>query len=181
MFRSSRISAGAGDAAGDENLPAPEQVVQELLAIADRVQVVRQLAFGQGSAHHVEIVRVRSSASKITVFLPLFAAVSMLELAAMIARAFLLQRQADVEGRTLPGRAARRDQPAVALDDLAANRQADPGTLVVTATVQPLKNRKHAIEVLLVEADAIVADRDAAESCPSVRPQSPPPRRVFRR
>src|SRR5215212_2120539 len=53
------------------------------------------------------------------------------------------------------------DLPALALDDLAADREADPGALERLAVVQALEHLEHAVAVARVDPDAVVGDRDA--------------------
>src|SRR4029450_13144413 len=49
------------------------------------------------------------------------------------------------------------DPPAVALDDLLADREADPGPGVLVASVEALEGREDALGVLEVDPDAVVA------------------------
>src|ERR671916_1918748 len=50
------------------------------------------------------------------------------------------------------------DPAALALDDLAADRQADPGALERLAVVQALEHLEHALPVAGVDADPVVGD-----------------------
>src|SRR4051812_36585838 len=52
------------------------------------------------------------------------------------------------------------DPAAVALDDLAAERQADAGAGVLVAGVQALEHAEDALVVLGRDADAVVGDAD---------------------
>src|ERR671926_1153195 len=53
------------------------------------------------------------------------------------------------------------DAPAMALDDLLADGKADAGARVLTHGMQPLKQHEDALEVLRLDADAVVGDADA--------------------
>src|SRR5947208_15730283 len=52
------------------------------------------------------------------------------------------------------------DAPAVALDHLLDDRQADPGSRVLALVVQALEHHEDALEVLRLDADAVVAHRE---------------------
>src|SRR4029077_16278424 len=52
------------------------------------------------------------------------------------------------------------DAPAVALDDLLADRQAHAGAAILFASVQPLEDNEDAVVVLRVNPDAVVAHRE---------------------
>src|SRR5450432_1145827 len=73
-------------------------------------------------------------------------------------------RQARDERRALSELTARRDRAAVPLDDLPADRQTYARPLVLAATVETLEDREDPVEVLLVEADAVVRDGDATRT-----------------
>src|SRR5919198_6218146 len=64
----------------------------------------------------------------------------------------------EVERRAAARRRVDPEASAVALDDLLADRQADPGARVLVATVQPLKQVEHTLAVFGSDADAIIAD-----------------------
>src|SRR5437660_11390764 len=49
------------------------------------------------------------------------------------------------------------DPAAVALHDLLADREADPGPGIIVLAVQPLEDDEDAVEVLRIDADAVVA------------------------
>src|SRR5215207_3997593 len=53
------------------------------------------------------------------------------------------------------------DLAALALDDLAADRQPDARALERLAIVQPLEHLEHALAMLRVDSDAVVGDLDA--------------------
>ena len=67
-----------------------------------------------------------------------------------------------------PGLGLDPDAPAVALDDLLADRQADAGARVLVAAVQPLEDDEDPLDVLRLDADAVVAHREEPGS-PSSR------------
>jgi hypothetical protein len=67
----------------------------------------------------------------------------------------------DTERSALTGLATRGDRPTVVGNDLTTDRQTDTRTGVLAAAVESLKHLKDAIQILLVEANAIVADVDA--------------------
>ena len=71
-----------------------------------------------------------------------------------------LSGEREVEGRALAGLGLDPDAPAVALDDLLADRQADAGARVLVPAVQALEDDEDALEVLRVDADAVVAHRE---------------------
>src|SRR3954447_5566233 len=52
------------------------------------------------------------------------------------------------------------DPPAVELDDLAAEGEADARPAVLVAQVQPLEHDEDALGVLRIDADPVVLDRD---------------------
>src|ERR1044071_2564595 len=52
------------------------------------------------------------------------------------------------------------DRSAMALDDLLADREADAGAGVFPHRVQPLEDHEDALEVLRLDADAVVGDGD---------------------
>src|SRR5688572_10729748 len=52
------------------------------------------------------------------------------------------------------------DASAVALDHLLADRQPDAGSRVLALVVQPLEHHEDALEVLRLDADAVVARRE---------------------
>src|SRR5438128_10743144 len=66
--------------------------------------------------------------------------------------------QRDGEGGALARDALGRDVAAVAPDDLACDREPDPGAVVARATGKPLERDEDPFGVLLVEADAVVRD-----------------------
>src|SRR5260221_4781507 len=66
--------------------------------------------------------------------------------------------QGDGERGALARDAFGGDVAAVAPDDLAGDREADPGAVVARAAVQPLERDEDPVDVLLVEADAVVLD-----------------------
>src|SRR3954469_2622249 len=70
----------------------------------------------------------------------------------------------DQEGGAAPGLAPGRDLPAVALDDLAADRESHAGALVSPTFVQPLEELEDPIHVLLIESDSVVGDREVHET-----------------
>ncbi len=75
-------------------------------------------------------------------------------------RPVLSQGQSDYEGGSLPGGASGRNGPTVALDDFAADGQPHTGTFVLASAMQPLEEREDAVQVLFIEADAVVLDED---------------------
>src|SRR5437588_7050640 len=75
----------------------------------------------------------------------------------------LPQGQGDDERGALPRGAAGRDGAAVPLDDLAADGQPNPGALVLPAAVQALERGEDPVQVLFLEADAVVLDGDLAQ------------------
>ena len=75
----------------------------------------------------------------------------------------LLDRQRHDESRALVGPTVCINLAIMALDDLAAGRQADAGAFVLAAAVQALEDREDLVLVLVVEADAVVGNREAAE------------------
>src|SRR6185369_14580199 len=74
----------------------------------------------------------------------------------------LPQRQGHGERRSLAGLAPRLDGSAVTFRYSATNCQSDSGSFVLASAVEALEHRENALRVLLVEADAVVVDRDAA-------------------
>src|SRR5881397_3417301 len=64
--------------------------------------------------------------------------------------------QCDDEGRPLPGTTLCGDLAAVALGDLAADRQTHAGPLVLVATVQSLEHSKDPVEIFHVKSDPVV-------------------------
>src|SRR5947208_1591589 len=72
-------------------------------------------------------------------------------------------RQGEAEDRPAALAAVGPDAPAVALDDLAADRQPDAGALVALAVVQALDHLEHAVAMLGLDADAGVRDGDPHE------------------
>src|SRR6266545_545408 len=75
----------------------------------------------------------------------------------------LFERQSDNECGALSRRASGRDAAPVTIGDLAANGQADAGPLVGAATVQPLEKNEDAVEIFLVETNAVILDHDLAK------------------
>src|SRR4051812_3309979 len=65
-----------------------------------------------------------------------------------------------MEPAALAGRRLDPDAPAVALDHLAADGEADAGAGVLAHRVQALEHHEDALEVLRLDADAVVADDD---------------------
>src|SRR5438874_8229547 len=65
-----------------------------------------------------------------------------------------MERGAPTEPRFDP------DAPPVALDHLLADGKADAGAGVLTHGMQPLEQHEDALEVLRLDADAVVGDRD---------------------
>ena len=83
----------------------------------------------------------------------------------------LSDRQRHHECRTFTWSANGRDGAAVPFDDLAADRQPDPRSLVLGAPVKSLKNREYLLRVHLFKTDPIVFDQDL-----TIRPRGPAPR-----
>src|SRR5271170_1218320 len=69
-------------------------------------------------------------------------------------------RQRDDELRPRSRRAMRRNDTAVALHDLAADREADTRSFVLVAPMQTLENLENTVAIFLVEPDAVVFDGD---------------------
>ncbi len=70
--------------------------------------------------------------------------------------------QGDDEGRPLARSALGLDAASVALGYLAAYGQADARALVLAPAVEALEDAEDALDVLIVEADAVVLDEDPA-------------------
>src|SRR5580704_9290446 len=69
-----------------------------------------------------------------------------------------VRRNRKAERRTLPLAGAHRDGPAKALDNLSADREAEPDALVAAPRMQPFERLKNSLEVTRVDADAVVGD-----------------------
>src|SRR5260370_41427462 len=74
----------------------------------------------------------------------------------------IFEGQGHDEFRALSRLAAGSNTAAVAFGDLAADRQADAGTLIFVACVQSLENLKDFGQVFLLEPDAVVFHGDNA-------------------
>src|SRR4051794_37044073 len=74
-----------------------------------------------------------------------------------------LERQRNRKYRPLAGGAVDGHRAAVALGDLAAEREPDAGPGVLAAAVQALEDPEDAVGVPRVEADPVVADADLGE------------------
>src|SRR5947209_17048592 len=70
--------------------------------------------------------------------------------------------QEDDECGALPRGAAGRDRSAMPLDNLAADCQPHPGTLVFPPAVQALEGGEDSVQVLFIETDAVVLHGDLA-------------------
>src|SRR5580704_18476043 len=79
-----------------------------------------------------------------------------------------LPRQREAEPGALGRRGLKPDPAAEVLDDLAAHGQADPGTRVGAALIEPLEQHKHPLGFLRCDPDAVIGEREALES--AVRP-----------
>src|ERR1700754_375596 len=84
-------------------------------------------------------------------------------------RRLLEDRQGEAEDGALARRAGGGDRAVVALDDLAAECEADPGAGVLAARVQALERAEDARRVLRLEADAVVGDADLGRAVQGVR------------
>ena len=67
-----------------------------------------------------------------------------------------MRRHRAYEFRSVPGCAASGYRSMVTFDDLSTNREADTGPFVFRPSVQTLKDREYFVEILFVEADAVV-------------------------
>src|SRR5262245_38031332 len=74
----------------------------------------------------------------------------------------MLLREGYQERGALAKNTPRRDRATMALGDSSAHCKADAGSLVLLASMQPLKDREDAIEVFFLEADAIILHRKDA-------------------
>src|SRR4051812_29176108 len=72
----------------------------------------------------------------------------------------LAVRDRNVEGRARAGRRLYPDAAAVTVCDPPADRQPDPGPLVLLAPVQAAEHLEDALGVALLDADAVVAHDD---------------------
>ena len=69
-------------------------------------------------------------------------------------------RQGEAKSGALPELRLDRDVAAVPLDDLLADRQPDAGAGELFALVQPLEHAEDPFEILRVDAEAVVLDRE---------------------
>ena len=170
MFRSSRISPGrgAGSPPGAYG-PLAVEVVHQVLAIDDEPDVVDHPRALQRSAVRIAVVlivvghqdrdracgrwrlkqghgRPRSSVDSLDS-----------DVGGSGAAWACVHRQSDREGRTVVDLAGGGDRAVMALDDLAAQRQADTGPGIRARPMQPLEGAEDPRGVLLVEADPVVA------------------------
>src|SRR3989339_233207 len=81
------------------------------------------------------------------------------------------ERQQDAEGGALSRRSPGLDAAAVALDDLAADRQADAAPLVLAPAVQPLEHAEDPLRIFVLEADAVVREAELAVRAGHLRRQ----------
>src|SRR5579884_52793 len=70
-----------------------------------------------------------------------------------------LARHGELERRSAAGLGFNPDAAVVSLDDALADGQADAGTGILVARVQPFKKPKDQLAVLRLNADAVVGDR----------------------
>src|SRR5579875_3542139 len=75
----------------------------------------------------------------------------------------LCGRQDDDKCRAYPLSTLCGNRSVVARNNLAHNGQANPGPLVLSLPVQPLKNCKDTVQIFLIESDAIVFYTNCAE------------------
>src|SRR5215475_11531881 len=66
----------------------------------------------------------------------------------------------ETERRTFPGLRRHPDTAAVAFDDFLAQRQPDASPGIFLARMQTLEDPENALEILRLDADAIVAHRE---------------------
>src|SRR5579884_527116 len=78
----------------------------------------------------------------------------------------LTTRQGEIKRATLARLGLGPDAAAVALDDLAADGQADAGAGVLLLRVQPLEDDEDALQVLRVDADAVVTNPEQPLAAP---------------
>jgi hypothetical protein len=74
-----------------------------------------------------------------------------------------MDRQGDRKSGALSLSAFGGDVTVVAVYYTAANRESDAGALVFSAPMQSLKDREHFVHVLLIKADAVIANGDFAK------------------
>src|SRR5690606_23413819 len=72
----------------------------------------------------------------------------------------LLLGQREMECGAFAGPRLDPDAAVVALDDLLADGEADPGAGILPLAVQPLEHHEDALEVLRLDADAVVRDAE---------------------
>ena len=144
MLRSRRISPGRGAApVSPANVATLIQVVEQLLAVFDETKVVRDVRvlerlLGQ---HPIVLIVVADENRDRDLVL-------VLHHHDCVLRFRMRDRQGDGERRALTGDARRGDRAAVALDDLSANRQADPRALVLRPGMESLEHSKDLFAVL---------------------------------
>src|SRR3954452_11318792 len=80
----------------------------------------------------------------------------------------LADRQPDGERRALTGSALRVDRAAVAVDDLAAECEADTGARVAPTAMEALEHPEDPGVVARLEADAVVRDLEFGEAPPDL-------------
>src|SRR5262245_25769715 len=68
--------------------------------------------------------------------------------------------QSEIEGRPPPRFRLHPDQAAVPFDDLLADCEPDARACIFGSSVQPLKQHENAVEVLGIDADAVVGDTE---------------------
>src|SRR5262249_22521535 len=70
--------------------------------------------------------------------------------------------QRETEGAAFPRRRLDPHRAAVALDHLLHDGEPDPRARILALVVQPLEHHEDPLEVLRLDADAVVANRDLA-------------------
>src|SRR5579862_3929243 len=81
---------------------------------------------------------------------------------------WLLLRQSDHELCAGAGRAVRRYRASMPVHDFAADGEANAGSFVLTAPVQPLKDLENAVAIFLVKPDAVVLHGNPPQAVPAI-------------
>src|SRR6185503_3340695 len=88
-------------------------------------------------------------------------------------------RHGEVEGRTLLRLRCKPDPATMTFDDLLGDGKPDPAAVIASPLVQALEHLEHAVAILLVDADAIVGNREHPAAIPTDRVETHP-RRTLR-
>ena len=138
-------------------MPLRRRVIQQLLAILDKVQLVGQPVLLPGVFHEHAVFGVVVGVQDGD------GLSESIHVGCLLAYLWPNSPDASVRMMNLapaPGVLLRRDGAAVPVHDLAADSEANAGSFVLVAPVQALKDLKDAVAILFVEADAVVFHRD---------------------